>query len=127
MTKTAIDIVTLALRNIGVTAVDEEPQAEEYAYALPIYQAEFARLREDQGFDWAWTHDTVPDDLFVPMAMFAASTLTAFGRPLPSQARAIGMLRSYSFPDDRPDPADLDDDGIVTDEERAAYGRAVYY
>lgn len=127
MTKTASDVVALALRNIGVTPVDEEPQADEAAYALGIYEAEFGRLKADHGFSWTWTHNTVPDELLVPMSMFVASGLVAFDRPLPSQARAIGMLRSYAFPDDREDPADTDEDGTVTEAERAAADRAAYY
>ena len=127
MVKTTNDIVTHALRKIGVLAIDEVASGTDFGHARDTYHAEFARVKADQGFAWTFTYDTVPDDLLVPMSEFLASTLTDYGRPVPNHARAIAQLRAYSFPDDRPDPADYDEDGTVTAAEQDASDRAAYY
>jgi hypothetical protein len=50
-----------------------------------------------------------------------------YGMPSPNATRAIGALRTYSFPDDRETFADTDDNGTVTTAEADAYDRARYF
>lgn len=128
MARTKLELITYTLRAIGVTAVDEAPDASEYAYASDIVDQEFARIKAEQGFTWTWTIDEIPDAAFVPLAaVMAGSIASAFARPSPPQSRGIMALRAWSFPDDRDDPADTDDSGTVSTEEADAYDRAAYY
>lgn len=128
MARTKLDLITYVFRALGITAVDEVPDASEYAFASDVVDQEFARIKAEQGFTWTWTIDEIPDEGFAPLAVVMAGSIgSAFGRPVPPQSRGIMALRAWSFPDDREDPADTDDSGTVTTAEADAYDRAAYY
>lgn len=128
MTKTALDIVTHGLRLIGVTAWGQASAAEDHAFGKDILDAEFERLKTEQGFPWTFTTDTVPDELFVPMAQLVASEVApSLGKQGPNRARAVSAMWAYAFPDDRADWRDYDGDGTVSDAEAAAAQRSLYF
>lgn len=127
---TNLDLIVLCLRQIGVLAADEQPGGAEAALLTPIINAEFARVKAEQGFAWTWApaSDNIPDEALIPLsAVIGAAVAPIYNRPAPNYSRAIMALRAWSFPDDREDPADTDDDGTVTAQETDAYERARYY
>lgn len=125
---TTLEICTRALRLIQVLAADEAAEASDYDIARDALQAEFALLKQNQGFAWTWTLDTAPDALLLPLAEVTASLIAPiYGVPGPSYARAVGRLRAYSFPDDRADRRDLDEDGAVSTAEIEADKKARYF
>lgn len=75
MTKTSLDVTTEALRSIGVTAVDESAEATDHARALSHLEAIYATLDETEGMALAWTIETVPDTLFLPLSMMVAGSV----------------------------------------------------
>lgn len=127
MPKSKNDIVTLALRQIGVAAVDEAPTADEYQYAGDILDGEFARMKVSEGFTWTWTIDEVPDALYEPLSRYLASKLTTYGVPLPSSAQAMAKIREYSLPNDVEDRSDDDEDGVLSESEELVALRATFY
>lgn len=128
MTKTSQDVCTHALRLLSVVAVGEEPSAKDFAFCKEVFEAEFDRVNTVHGFGWTFDAETVPDDLLHAMGMLVASKVdSTYMVQGPPESRAIGMLREYSFPDDRADSRDLDEDGTVTDAEKDAAKRAAYY
>lgn len=127
MPKTTNDVAQRALEILGVKDVEGAADYAEFRYARDAWASLFADL-PTQGITPTWTADTVPDALFLAVAsLIAAEVGSAYGFPAPSRAAAMGRIRAYSLPDDRPDPRDLDDDGTVTTAEADAYARSLYY
>ncbi len=127
MAKTKIDIVTLALREIGVVSMDEAAQADDMQVWGDVLDAEFARIQVTEGFTWTFTTDTVPDALYVPFAWYLASFMTMYGRALPDRRRAMAAIREHEHLDDRTDRADADADGTLSTAEQAVADRAAFY
>lgn len=127
MPKTKNDIVSLALRTIGVLSSDEEASADDFAYAGDILDAEFARVKVTEGFTWAWDIETVPDALYEPLARYLASFLFSFERPLPNRRDAMAAIREHEYLDDRVDRADDDEDGTLSAEEQKVAEKSAFY
>lgn len=128
MPKTSLDIITQALRLIGVVDVGEVPPADYHAHAKPLLESEFANVKEIQGFAWAWTIETVPDELFAAFAEMLASLIApTYGVGGPSYARAVFKMRAYSFPNDVENSQDTDGDGTVSASEEQASKRAAFF
>ena len=128
MPKTSQDVCTRALREIGVCGVEDDPTAADKAIALEAMQGGLDELTDQHGITVTWTVETVPDALFLPFASFVAAEIAPIYRlPGPNRAKAIGRMRASLLPDDRDDPRDYDNDGTVTDDEKAMFKRAAYY
>lgn len=128
MTKTSLDIATRALRVISVCAVDETPTAADKTLAVNALQGIMDELVDSHGATIAWTIETVPDALFLPLSdLVAADVASVYQMPGPSRSRALIRVRASLLPDDRDTRADLDDSGTVSTDEAAADLRAQYY
>lgn len=128
MSKSKREIVALALRHVGVLASDEQPSADQYDYAGDVLDAVFAEENAVQGWGFTWDTDTVPDGAAMGLSqLLAAEIAPHYMVPGPPRSRGIARLRAFAFPDDRADPADLDDDGTVTDAERTAADYGAYF
>lgn len=127
MSKTKSDIVNLALRQIGVVAVDEPAQADDIKVWGDVLDAEFARIQVTEDFTWTFTTDTVPDALYEPFSRYLASFMTMYNRPLPARRAAMADIRAHELPDDRTDRADANTDGTLSAAETAVADRATFY
>ena len=128
MTKTRLEVIAQAHREIRVLSVDEDPSADQESYAGAVLDSLFEELKTVHGMPFTWTLDETPDAAFIPLGLcLAADIQRHYNLNLVRRSRAIARLRAYAFPDDRSDPADYDADGTVTDSEQAAYDRAAYY
>lgn len=129
MTKTSLDIVTEALQWAGPLDATETPTAGQHARGKVILQGLVDELTSVQGATIAWTIETVPDGLFLPMSRLLAHDLAPRygGERLEARANAIGRVRAVLFPNDLPLRGDYDEDGTVTDAEQAASDRAAFY
>lgn len=79
MPKTSREVVTEALRNIGVVAVFEDPAAEDYDRAQTHLDTVIAHLEEIEDLEIGWTKETVPDRLFTAVAnMVSGSVCMAY-------------------------------------------------
>lgn len=130
MAKTAQDVVTAAYRRLGVAASDTELDADNYAIGLEAYQGIWAELERD-GFAQVLVNiEAAPDWAFNSLVEMLADQMAPNHETANLQRdwrHGLRKLRRLAFPDDREHPADTDDDGKVTKEERAAYQRAVFY
>jgi len=102
MAKTELDVITRALREIGVTAHDETPSAGEGEIARETWRALFQELDDGERMAFDFTFDAVPERLFLPLARVLASRLAmTFSRPPMDEMGAMALLRRQVFPDDR--------------------------
>lgn len=130
MTKTAAEVVAEAHRRLAILSVDEEPSTDQATYGAASLDGLFAELLappHSMGFTWVLAE--TPDAAYRPLAWLLATQMAAHYvvAPPEPEARAMGRLRAYAFPDDREDFRDTDDDGTVSDEEAEAGARANYY
>ena len=122
---TKIDVITLAHRLIGVVSADEDPGADQNAYAADLLDGIFAELTTAQGLVISWTLDTTPAHALIGLAETLASDVAPhYGLSFKPRSSGMARLRSALLQDDRDDDRDLDDDGTVTasEAEAAAYG-----
>jgi hypothetical protein len=128
MTKTRLEVVAQAHREIGVLSSDEVPTADQIGYAGDVLDSLFEELKEVHGMPFTWALDATPDAAFIPLSLcLAADIQRHYEMNKVRRSRAIGRLRAYAFPDDRGDLADYDQDGTVSDDERAAFDRGAFY
>lgn len=127
---TRLEVITEALRRIGVVAEDEPASASQEAATGRVLDSLFAQLQEPpHSMAFTWTLATVPDAAFLPLSWLLSVAVAAQnGVPAPEPwAAALMRLRAYHFPNDLPLHGDIDDDGTVTDAEAEAAKRAAYY
>lgn len=104
--RTRLDIVTRALRRIGVAAHDETPTADQIDNAGAVYDSLLIEIDAETGT--AIDGDAVDEAVFVPLAnLLAVEIAPDFGVPMPTTRgaaliRLLGVLR----PDDRTDIAE---------------------
>lgn len=128
MTKTRLDVITMAHRRIEVLATDEEPTADQEAFAGDVLGGLFAEVNEVQGMAFTWGLEETPDAAFLPLSyLLAVEIAPHYGRPSESRAKAMGRLRAYAHPDDRADSRDTDEDGEISDAESQAGLEAAYF
>lgn len=128
MAKTRLEIITRAMREIGVVAADETPTADDESFVGDTYDALVQELAFSHGITIADTN-AVADKLFIPLSQTLGADVAAHYMVPPAypRSRAIGRLREAYFTDDRSDPRDIDADGSVSTAESDAAARAVYY
>jgi hypothetical protein len=124
---TANDVITLALRRIGVVAEGEPPNADQIAAGREVLDSIVAEFASEAPI--GWTVAAVPVVSYVPLANLLSVELAAhYARPVAdTRARAWRRFAATVRQDNRPDPRDFDDDGIISDEEADAGARAAYY
>jgi hypothetical protein len=124
---TRLDVITLALRRLGVVAKDETPDADDEATVGAVLDSLFAEVQA--AYVTTWTSATVPDAAFRPMANYLAVEIAQdYGYPPPERRKtAWARLMAQVRPNTIPDPRDLDDDDTISDEEVDAGDRARYY
>lgn len=128
MTKTRLEVVQQAHRRLGVLSVDEEPTDDQFVYASDTLDAVFEECKTVQGMAFTWALDAVPDAAFLALSnLLAVEIAPHYEVAAEPRHRAMGRLRAYAFPDDRPDERDSDEDGIVSEAEENAGKRAAYY
>lgn len=121
------DLIEMAYRRCGVVAEDEPMTADQHATGELIVDSAFAALQAEAAV--AWTLDTIPTIALLPLAMVLAYDLAVHHAVAPREARGRAVIRYLAVvrPDDREDVRDLDDDGLISDEEAAAGARAAFY
>lgn len=102
---TELDVITQALRMLGVVAADEAATADQEAFCRVTLEALVAEFQEFHMV--AWTTDDVPAKSFQPLALLlAADVAPSYMVPAPaSRGNAKLRLLATVNPDDRePDP-----------------------
>lgn len=124
---TRADVITRALRRLGVVAKDDAPDADDEALAGEVLDALFVEVQETQAVTWALS--AVPDEAFLPLAnLLACDVAPDFSVAAPTpRAVALRRLLAVIRPDNRADPRDLDNNGTIDAEETAAGERARFY
>jgi hypothetical protein len=125
---TRLDVITVALQRINVTAIGESPSAEDARDTGKVLDSVFDELKATQGFTWTWDLSAVPEALLVPLGFYLATEIAqTYQRPSEPRSTALMRLRAHSLPDDREDARDYDGDGTISDDEKAAAKRAGFY
>jgi len=102
---TNLDLVTLALRRLGVTAKDDAPNADDMALGLTSLVNLLAEITS-HGVT-AWTDDAISSDVAGPLEVLLACDLAQGYAVSPPSSRASAVLRVLAIlnPDDRqPEP-----------------------
>jgi hypothetical protein len=128
MTKTAIEVVAQAHRYINVLSVDDAPSADMVTFGEAVLNGLLDEAATAHGLTFTWTSATVPDGAWLPLSRLLASEIAGhYERPFEPSSRAWTRFRAAVQADDRGDWRDLDEDGIVQDDEADAAARAAYY
>lgn len=129
MAKSRSEVIAEAHRRINVLSVDEDPSEDMIAFGGNSADSLLIELNSPPyqcGF--FWTTETVPEGVFRPFSWLLAVDLAAHYRePAEPRSRAMMRVLAYARRDDRPDRRDTDKDGILTDGEKNAALRSVYY
>lgn len=121
------DVITQALRRIGVLSADESPSASQWDHAEATLDAVFAEFSSVQG-SISWALDATPNAALIPLAdILAAEIAPHFDVAGPNRSRAVLRLRAALMPDNRPDPRDYDGDDSVTADEADTFAAGKYY
>lgn len=92
MAKTKREVVTEALRHIGVVSGSEEPTAADYDAAAGHYDSIFDKLGEVHEVALSFTSNAVDDWAFLPLArMVAGSVCVQFSKPQFVAEYGIGL------------------------------------
>lgn len=129
MTKTTLEVVTSALRRAGIAAVDEPADAGTFAEAKALYEGLYAEL-PGEGFATLTDANAVPEKAFNAIVQMTADEIgPTFGvqRAQNSWREGLKRLRRQYMPDDRSDPADLNNDGTISAEETQDDLEAQFY
>lgn len=128
MPKTRAEVITSALRRIGVVAEDEAASTAMETNTGEVLDTLLAEVEAAKALTWDLT--AVPDEAFIALS----NLLAADAAPLypPAQApysRGVAWMRLMGVirPDDREDYRDTDDDGTISDAEADAGERARFY
>lgn len=131
MPKTSLDVITFAYQRIGVAAEDVALTSEQRDIGKSVLDGLFAELSTSENLTTLTDVEAVPDIAFLGLGEMLANELEGnrYGIPRDEVKWRSGLkrLRRVLLPDDRADPADLDEDGTVTEAETDAYTRAAYY
>lgn len=124
---TRLDIITLALRDIGVVARDEAASADDVSFVGSVLDSVFAEIENE--FDVTWTIETVPTVSAWALARLLGVDIAPSFDMAPRETRARAWRRFFSTvrSDNRADFRDLDDSGTISTEEADAGLRAAYY
>lgn len=121
------EVITLALRRLGILASDRAASADQVDYCNDELTVAIAHLEGPHGLTIG--SGDIADNIASGMShLLAANVAPHYGvNPIKSEAAAIGMIRAALLPDDRVDSRDLDDDGSVSEAEADAAKRAEFY
>lgn len=102
---TRLDVITKALRDIGVLAIDEAPEANDEASVGDVFDAIYAELSNEA---ITFSSSFIPADLFIGLSqMVAADAAPMYGRQAPvSRARAKLRMNAVMNPDNRASRSD---------------------
>ena len=127
MSKTRAQVISRALRDIRVVAVDEAADADMEADVGDVLDALFQEIEYYK--DVTWTLATVPDNAFLGLANLLAVEVAPTYNKAPPMRRSDAWLRLMAVirPDDREDYRDIDESGTVDADEADAGERARYY
>ena len=122
------EIITDALRSIGVVAKDEPAQADDYAVGKAALDALFAELQTSPGMVWAdLTVDTIPDAFRIPLGHLLGCDLAPMYGASPVSPRATAMIRLRAVQNVYVRDMDYNKDGTTTQAEMDAFDRGAYY
>lgn len=121
------DLIELAYRRCGVVAEDEPMTADQERIGSTILESAFAALQAEAAV--SWDLGSIEEIAVLPLSMVLAYDLAVHNSVPPRESRGRAVIRYLGVvrPDDREDSRDLDDDGIVSDEEADVGARAAYY
>jgi hypothetical protein len=99
--KTRLDVITRALRRIGVAAVDEDPTADQIQSVGSVYDALLEEI--SSVFGKSIPADSVPPEAFIPLANLLAVEVAHDTGASPHQSRGTALIRLLAVlrPDDR--------------------------
>lgn len=118
-------IIDRALEELGVIGTGQQANNGDTARASSVLSSVKDTLSIEHGITVA---DTATDGLGAAVAkLLAAEMAPSYGISYMPSSRAVMKVRSYVYSDDRENPADVDEDGTVTEAEADAYARAKYY
>ena len=102
---TKLDVITAALRLLGVLASDEEPTADQYAMGDLYLASIFEEVEAEAGLPFSV--DAVPVNAFLALSRLLAVDLAAPFLVNPPTSRGMAMLRLLAVvrPDNR-EPAE---------------------
>lgn len=106
MTKTKREIVSNALRMLGVWPLHGDEDAEEYELAAGYYDSLFAALDDVHEVGVSFTSNAVPDWAYLPLSqMTAGAVAQVFGMADQSGYFRVGLrdMRRYAANENRVD------------------------
>jgi hypothetical protein len=128
MPKTANEVVSQAHRYLGVLSVDETVSPDQETFGGAVLDGLLAEAQTAHGLTFAWTSAEVPDGVWLPLSRLLAAEIAGhYERPAEPVSRAWMRFRAAVNADDRTDWRDLDEDGIVQEDEADVADRAAYY
>lgn len=123
MARTTIEVITRATRIARIVGHDETPDGDIYADALLVLEGLLAEIG-----DYAFDINVVPDECYIPLSGWLAAELAPnYGLPAEGRRSARRRFLASIKPDDRTDPADLNDSGRASAEEVAAFDAGKYF
>jgi hypothetical protein len=128
MAKTRADVILLALRRLGVVAEDEAASDAMVINVGDVLDTLFEEVEASKTLTWDLT--AVPGSAYNALAnLLAVEVAPQYPPAVPPYPRSIAWQRLMGVirPDDRADIRDLDDDGIVDEDEEDAGARALYF
>lgn len=128
MSKTKLEVVTMALRRIRVLAGGEDANGDDFGDVGDTLDALFEELKDVHGMAFTWDLGAVPDNAFLPLSyLLAVEVAPMFNRPTETRNTAMMRLNAVAFPNDVDDRRDTDDDGTVSTDEATAGLAAAYF
>jgi len=125
---TSSDVIAVALRRLKVLAADENTVASDEAYCDGILTALFDELPVSEGIVFPWDLATIPQGALIPLGnLLATEVAQTYNMASEPRHRAMGRLRGYMIANDIPLRGDLDDDGVVDENEQWISDGAKYY
>lgn len=128
MTKSVLEVVTQAHRDLEVVAVDEDLTTDMLSYGTTVLQGLLDEAATAQNITLTWGADETPDGVFLSLAFLLATHMAPhYVVPFAPMSRGWGRFRAAVLSDDRTDDRDLDEDGTISEDEAAAGERARFY
>lgn len=126
---TRLDVIHRALRRLGIISKDESADASDAEDVGEVLDALFDELQNVHEMVFTWDLTTVPLAAFIPLANLLAVEIAVDYDIAPRETKleAMARMRAYAFPSDFVDNRDLDEDGVISDEEAQSAREAAYY
>lgn len=102
MSKTKAEVIARAHRVLGLLAADENPTADDSAFAEAALDGLYDELQDVHCLHLTFDTADVPDGVFLPLSdLLAAEIADHYSVPGPVRSRALTRVRAFAAPDDR--------------------------